>query len=200
MVDDNPVVQYGGTPKGGTAAVSFRDASGNAITPQLRNGASTTLRMRIAQSSNSAKYFVIALPECFSSPTSVSDTFSSGTSSYTIEPGTRTDNFIVLSGDSMPAGPAGFFASGPDDPERSGLGLTFPHQHGTRVAQQCRMVVPKVVQRYENAILRVEGEERFQKILFIPQSALPDDPIRRVVTRCEDIVDVNQHSRIQASE
>src|SRR5207248_1834323 len=94
-------VLVNGAGSGTTAALSWRDASGNAIgAPVLQNGVATTLRLRVTQTGGGAKYVAVALPTCFSSPTGISTTDNTGGSgSYTITP---TDNFIRLPGGSIP--------------------------------------------------------------------------------------------------
>ncbi len=95
-------VLVNGAGSGTTAGLSWRDASGNAIgAPVLQNGVATTLRLRVTQAGNGAKYVAVALPTCFSSPSAVSTTVSTGgAGSYSIN---LDDNFIRLPGGSIPS-------------------------------------------------------------------------------------------------
>src|SRR5205823_2077662 len=100
--NDSPAVLVNGIGSGTTAALNWRDASGNVVSaPVLQNGVAATLRLRVTQNGNGAKYEAVALPTCFSSPTAISTTVSTGgNGSYTISP---KDNFIRLPGGSIPS-------------------------------------------------------------------------------------------------
>src|SRR5688500_15676047 len=98
--NDNPPVLIGSTTAP-SATITFVDAGGNPIvSPVLQNGVSSTVRVRITQSGSGIKYTDVAVPTCFSSPTSVTATVSAGGNAYDT-PVLVTDGFIRLSGGSI---------------------------------------------------------------------------------------------------
>ncbi|HEY6151528.1 MAG TPA: hypothetical protein VIW19_13485, partial [Gaiellaceae bacterium] len=104
--NDHPSVLVNGAGSSTTAALTWRDASGNLIAaPVLQNGVSTTLRLRVTQNGNGAKYVGVGLPTCFGTPTAISTSVSSGgNGSYIINPdASDTANFIRLPGGSIPS-------------------------------------------------------------------------------------------------
>ena len=97
---DNPPVLIGAITNP-TATITFVDAGGNVIAnPVLQNGVPGTVRVRITQAGNGIKYTDIAVPTCFSSPSSVTATISAGGNAYDT-PILVTDGFIRLSGGSI---------------------------------------------------------------------------------------------------
>ena len=100
--DDNPPVLVGVSTAPNTATVTFVDGSGNPIvSPVLQNGVSSTVRVRVTQTGNTIKYTDVAVPVCFSSPTAVTTTVSTGGSGGYVP--VVTDGFIRMPSGSIPA-------------------------------------------------------------------------------------------------
>ena len=77
------------------------DGSGNPIvSPVLQNGVSSTVRVRVTQTGNTIKYTDVAVPVCFSSPTAVTTTVSTGGSGGYLP--VVTDGFIRMPDGSIP--------------------------------------------------------------------------------------------------
>jgi hypothetical protein len=126
LANDDPAIAVG-INTSSTASVSFRDgtASDNAITPTLTNGIATTLRLRVTHTLGAgSKYVAVAVPTCFSSPTAVSTTVSTGgNGSYTIN---VDDNFIRLPGGSIPGTPGFLTIQFTTTPNCTGGSYGFP--------------------------------------------------------------------------
>ncbi|NDU78820.1 hypothetical protein GWI34_40465, partial [Actinomadura sp. DSM 109109] len=93
--NDNPPVLIGHITDP-SATITFVDGGGTPIAnPVLQNGIAATVRVRITQSGNGVKYTDVAVPTCFSSPTNVTATVSTGGNPYAAP--VVTDGFIRLS-------------------------------------------------------------------------------------------------------
>src|SRR5687767_1092152 len=100
--NDNPPVLIGATTNP-SATITFVDAGGVPIvSPVLQNGVAATVRVRITQTGNGIKYTDVAVPTCFSSPSSVTATVSAGGNAYHT-PVLVTDGFIRLAGGAIAA-------------------------------------------------------------------------------------------------
>ena len=93
--DDNPPVLIG-VITNPSATITFLDGTLTPITsPVLQNGVAATVRVRITQSGSGIKYTDIAIPTCFSSPTSITVS-NPGGNPYNAP--IVTDGFIRLGG------------------------------------------------------------------------------------------------------
>jgi uncharacterized repeat protein (TIGR01451 family) len=100
--DDEPAVLVNNTTDP-SATITFRDPVSGALipTPVLEDEELATLAVRITQSGSGIKYIDLAIPTCFSPPSNITTTSSAGgNGGYTI---IVTDNFLRLSGGSIPA-------------------------------------------------------------------------------------------------
>jgi hypothetical protein len=99
--NDQPAVLVNDTTNP-SAAITFVDGGGNPIAnPVLQNNVSTTLRVRITQAGSGIKYVDVAVPTCFSSPTAVTTTVSTGGNGG-YNP-TVTDGFIRMPNGTIPS-------------------------------------------------------------------------------------------------
>jgi len=101
--NDNPPVLIGDVTDT-SAAITFVDGSGNAIAnPVFQNGIAATVRVRITGTGTKAgiKYTDVAVPTCFSSPSSVTATVSGGNPYGSV---LVTDGFIRLGGGAINLG------------------------------------------------------------------------------------------------
>src|SRR6185436_9827520 len=90
--NDNPPVLIGDLTNP-SATITFLDSGGNPITdPVLQNGVAATVRVRITETGSGVKYTDIAVPTCFSAPSSVTTAVSAGGNSYAAA--VVTDGFI----------------------------------------------------------------------------------------------------------
>jgi uncharacterized repeat protein (TIGR01451 family) len=98
--NDNPPVLIGDITSP-SATITFVDAGNNAISnPVFQNGVAATVRVRVTSVGSGIKYTDVAVPTCFSSPTGVTTTVSTGgTGGYSP---TVIDGFIRLPGGTIP--------------------------------------------------------------------------------------------------
>src|SRR6185436_8812379 len=98
--DDNPPVLIGDITSP-AATITFVDAGGVPITsPVLQNGIAATVRVRLTQSGSGIKYTDVAVPTCFSSPTGVTTTVSTGGNGGYVP--VVTDGFVRMPSGSIP--------------------------------------------------------------------------------------------------